>query len=482
MGHKLAKGTIYLTFSKVGDVFSNYIIHIVLARLLGPEVYGNFGIILSLILITKTIFLTGFYRAISKYVSENKDKVAGIFHASFKILFAYSIICIISFFIFSQSIANFFKEPSLAGIIFFSSFIALTEGLSGLLTAGIMNGLLLFKEQAKVNLFDSFFKIIIALTLVFFGFGLFGAVTAYILAPLFAFVVALIMIKGRLSIGEHPEKFSKAAIIKFTLPLSVFFSSMTLLTDSSLLLVKSILIDDTLTGLYASALTFGKLLLSLGVSLQLTILPSVSSAIADNNFELIKKYIKQSMRYSIMLLLPLTVLISTHAEQIVAFFYSNSFIGGAVPLSILVLGFAFFSLFMTQCSILFGANKPKVAMVIVILTLIFSYVLNTKLIPILGLSGAAAATTITAFLGLVLASVYIFVKFKALISLRSFFNITLATLITYFLAYFWNLPGKLFFISLSLLSVLYILLLVLFKEIKDEDKEIVKSLLKRSKG
>ncbi len=481
MMHKLAKGTIYLTFSKVGDVFSNYLIHIVLARLLGPEVYGNFGIILSLILITKTIFLTGFYRAISKYVSENKNKVAGIFHASFKILFVYSIICIISFFIFSQSIANFFKESSLAGIIFFSSFIALTEGLSGLLTAGIMNGLLLFKEQAKVNLFDSFFKVIIALALVFFGFGLFGAVTAYILAPLFASVVALIIIKGKLS-GEHKEKFSKTAIIKFTLPLSIFFSSMTLLTDSSLLLVKSILIDGKLTGLYASALTFGKLLLSLGVSLQLTILPSVSSAIADNNFELIRKYIKQSMRYSIMLLLPLTVLISTHAEQILAFFYSNSFIGGAVPLRILVLGFAFFSLFMTQCSILFGANKPKVAMLIVILTLISSYALNVKLIPILGLSGAAAATTITAFFGLVLVSIYTFIKFKALISLRSFFNITLASLITYFLAYFWNLSGKLFFISLSLLSVLYILLLVLLKEIKDEDKEIVKSLLKRSKG
>src|SRR3989344_9079635 len=225
MGHKLAKGTIYLTFSKVGDVFSNYIIHIVLARLLGPEVYGNFGIILSLILITKTIFLTGFYRAISKYVSENKNKVAGIFHASFKILLVYSIICIISFFIFSQSIANFFKDSSLAGIIFFSSFIALTEGLSGLLTAGIMNGLLLFREQAKINLFDSFFKIIIALTLVFFGFGLFGVVTAYILAPLFASVVALIIIKGKLS-GEHKEKFSKTAIIKFTLPLSIFFSAM----------------------------------------------------------------------------------------------------------------------------------------------------------------------------------------------------------------------------------------------------------------
>ncbi len=481
MEHKLAKGTIYLTFSKVGDVFSNYLIHIALARLLGPEVYGNFGIILSLILITKTIFLTGFYRAISKYVSENKNKVAGIFRASFKILLVYSIICIISFFIFSQSIANFFNEPSLAGIIFFSSFIALTEGFSGLLTAGIMNGLLMFREQAKVNLFDSFFKIIIALALVFFGFGLFGALTAYILAPLFASVVALIIIKGKLS-GEHKEKFSKTAIIKFTLPLSIFFFSMTLLTDSSLLLVKNILIDDKLTGLYASALTFGKLLLSLGVSLQLTILPSVSSAIADNNFELIKKYIKQSMRYSIMFLLPLTLLISTHAEQILAFFYSNSFIGGAVPLSILVLGFAFFSLFMTQCSILFGANKPKVALLIVILTLISSYALNVKLIPLLGLYGAAVATTITAFFGLVLASIYIFVKFKALISLRSFLNITLASLITYFFAYFWNLPGKLFFISLSLLSVLYILLLVILKEIKDEDKEIVKFLLKRSKG
>ncbi|MEK6904782.1 MAG: polysaccharide biosynthesis C-terminal domain-containing protein, partial [Nanoarchaeota archaeon] len=128
------------------------------------------------------------------------------------------------------------------------------------------------------------------------------------------------------------------------------------------------------------------------------------------------------------------------------------------------------------------ANKPKVAMLIVILTLISSYALNVKLIPILGLSGAAAATTITAFFGLVLVSIYTFVKFKALISLRSFFNITLASLITYFLAYFWNLPGKLFFISLSLLSVLYILLLVLLKEIKDEDKEIVKSLLKWNKG
>ncbi len=495
MKHKLMRGAFFITLAQFATVFSNYLIHVGLARFFGPAVYGNFGVILSLMFITKTIFMTGLHRAIAKYVSEFKDKVNVVFREGIKLQILFVIIITFLYFMFSKNIAMLFNDLSLEKLIFFSAITFLPVGIYNVTAKGFLNGMRLFKHQAIAESVHSVLKAIFAFILVYLGYGLFGAVAAYAIAPFFAFLLAIFFIKKKVpkesggavessesSLKSQLEKanknyFDKGKLIRFALPLSIFYVVITLSMELGLLSVKSMLTNDVLTGFYTSASTLSKIILSLFTALPLTLLPSISAAISDNNHYLVKKYINKSLRYSMMILFPVAVLMSSHAKQIISFLYSSSYIAAAPSLTILVFGFTFIAFFMLQCSFLTGAGKPIIPTIISGIILITMYVMNLFLIPKQGLEGAAISTTIAAFIGLVISSSYIKIHFKTLVNIGSFFRIIFASSIIYVIGYYWSLPGINFIVSFCLLFALYIFILILFREITKEDQQLLISSL-----
>ena len=68
-------------------------------------------------------------------------------------------------------------------------------------------------------------------------------------------------------------------------------------------------------------------------------LPLISSAISQKNHGLVKKYITQSLRYVIMILLPIMALISAYADQIINLLYSIEFTSAGSILKILIKHF-----------------------------------------------------------------------------------------------------------------------------------------------
>jgi stage V sporulation protein B len=498
MKNKVAKGTVYLMIAQLTVIISGYLIHIGLARFLGPATYGDFGFILSLALITKMVFIIGMNPAVSKYISEQKEKAREIYHQGMKIQLFFIIICVLFYFFFSGFIAQLFHDSALKEIIFLSSFVTLTFGLYAIATKGFLNGIRLFRHQAIAEMIHSLLKVVLVFIFVYLGFGILGAIFAYVLAPLVAFVFASIIIKRHLSkkriskdISNNHDlskfqknesktinSFDKWTLIKFSLPITFFYLLITLTTEMGILSVKSILMSNTLTGFYTSAVTLSRVTYSLFAALPMTMLPSISAAFAKRDFSLIKKYINQSMRYSMIILFPLTIVISTNAKQIISLIYSSQFIEAAASLSILVFGFTFLVIFMTQCSFLQGINKPNLAMLFAFLAAGLAWLLNITLIPKYGMFGAAIAMTLTALLSLIIISVYVYHKFKTLINFGSFLNITIASLIIYLVSLYWKLPGNYFMVSIFLLLILYLLLLVAFGEIKEEDKQLFFSILR----
>ena len=85
MVQSIGKGTFYLMIAEAVSLFSTYLIHIGLARYLGPDAYGIFGVLMSLYLINNAFLGDGVPKAVSKYVAESKDKMQAIFHSSFKL-------------------------------------------------------------------------------------------------------------------------------------------------------------------------------------------------------------------------------------------------------------------------------------------------------------------------------------------------------------------------------------------------------------
>ena len=90
-----------------------------------------------------------------------------------------------------------------------------------------------------------------------------------------------------------------------------------------------------MAGLYTSAVSIARIPYSFFLALPAVMLPLISSAISQKNHGLVKKYITQSLRYVIMILLPIMALISAYADQIINLLYSIEFTSAGSILKIL---------------------------------------------------------------------------------------------------------------------------------------------------
>jgi len=116
-------------------------------------------------------------------------------------------------------------------------------------------------------------------------------------------------------------------------------------------------------------------------------------------------------------------------------------------------------------------------MIVALMLVPINVVLNLTLIPIYELKGAALATTITAFIGLVIAASYVFKSFRALMSPISFVRISGASLIIYFVAISYSLSGVLLVANYMFLFLVYLGMLWVSREINKEDLEVVKNMV-----
>src|SRR3989339_692661 len=167
MGNALARGTLYMMIAQFIVLVSGYLIHVFLGRLFGPEMYGDFGIIISLMLITKTLFLTGIVKSVTKYVAEEDGQAFRILKAGVKIQLFFSLICVLFYLVFAELLARLFQDLSLAGSIRFSSLVVIPIGLYAIYSEGYLNGKRIFQKQALVEAGSSLLRVAIAVALVF---------------------------------------------------------------------------------------------------------------------------------------------------------------------------------------------------------------------------------------------------------------------------------------------------------------------------
>ena len=101
------------------------------------------------------------------------------------------------------------------------------------------------------------------------------------------------------------------------------------------------------------------------------------------------------------------------------------------------------------------------------------------MIPVYSIKGAAIATTTTMFLGTIMSSVYLYNRFKTLISLKSIIKIIFTSLIIYYLALNYQFSGLMLIPTYMVLIGIYFLILLAINEIKQQDIMLVRNIIKK---
>ncbi len=474
----LAKGTIYLMSTQILFLISGYAIHFGLGRYLGPELYGTFGVIISLLTICRVLVESGTLRAVSKYTAERRELAVGIKNQTMKVQIILALIIFVFLFTLAPLIASLLKDSTLTPYIRFIAFFIPISSLYAVYF-GLLNGIRAFGKQATVCIVYDVIKVLAVLTLVFLGFKVWGAIAGYLMAS----VVSLIMAyhywisKDREDTGVR-SNFEMSKIIKFAALVILFSLAFNLVISLDLFFVKAILSEKAQAGFYTSAAALSKVPYFIFLALSSTLFPSIAKSTSDKgNEELTKSYINQSLRYTLIFLIPCAFIISATSRNLISLVYTGGYLTAASPLSILIFGLTFLCLFIILTTVITASGKPKVSLAMVLVLLLVNIVLNRTLVSIFGLTGAAVATTITGFLGVLIAGIYVYNRFHSLTSLLSLFRIVAASSIIYIVACIFSVSGIALIGYYIGLLLIYFALLFAFREIRKEDIQVARDIL-----
>ncbi|MEE9214372.1 MAG: oligosaccharide flippase family protein [Thermodesulfobacteriota bacterium] len=468
----LFSGTIYLMLGQGVFILSGYGAHVYLARVFGPENYGLFGIVISILIWFELAIIRGVPTTVQKFLSKEEDQAYAIKKISLRLQLCFAAFITLILYIFAPAIAEFLKDARLVFFLRLASIDIIIYGIYSVYL-GIQNGLGKFEKQSLLTITYSVGKFLAILLLVNWGFSVTGAVIGNILGSCLGLILGFFLTRIEKSSGYYDN----VKLIKFTVPIVLVFLGSDLLYNIDLWSVKFFL-SDAKTGHYIAAQNIARIPVFLFYALSFTLLPSLSKSINDKNLALTKSYITQATRILLLILTPLTLLVISTSNDLIALLYTDKYQPAADILNILIVGFGFLAFFFTLSSAIIAANKPYWLFGLAATLVLIDVILNVHLVPLLKEAGAAVATTITALLGTIVLGFALLKKFKALVDLGSFFKISAASIVLYFISSLYSLEGGWLILNYIGLGSVYLILLLLFKEIKLQDIQNIKTALK----
>lgn len=493
MSSNLAKSTFWLVVSEIIFNLSGYIIHSFVGRILGPADYGRYGLVVTLTTMVIILIGNGIPTAMAKYISEifetNPRLVLIIKRKA--ILLQSILIGVITtlFFLAAPLISKLLGDPTLTPLFRISTLIIPAFAMASFYFS-YYTGLHKFNIQSILKTLRSVLKVVAIVGLAY-AFHVPGSIVGYALAAFSVFLVAFTLDQFKYSkeIKKAAEgqnlslesTFPTKKLVNYAWQIILFFLAYELLISIDLYLVKGIMHNDYLTGIYNASLTVGRIPYYIFNALTIMLLPVISKTTSENDQKLTNEIISQSMRLMTILLVPSVILMSQFASPIIKIFYSSTYIEAAYPMSILAYGVGFLTIFYVMSFVLNGAGKTKIPMWISIFGVIINTVLNYVLIKRFGIVGSAIATTITSFVAMLAILFYVWKDFGTIIKAKSLLKISAGGIIMYIVSLFFS-KGELVFILWSvILFAIYLLILYFLGEIDKKDFIYLKKIIAKKK-
>jgi O-antigen/teichoic acid export membrane protein len=470
-GQGIIRGTIYLSIAQLGFIISGYVIHIGLGRSLGPDYYGMYAIIVSIASIFNLFFTTGIPQAVSKYTVEDRTHALNVLRSALFISLLMSVLISIALIFLANSLSGLLNDKSLTPYIQVISIMLITYGPFTII-AGYYNGLQDYRTQSLLYTLYYFLKPVLIFIFVFSGFALWGAVLGFVFSP----IIPLIL--GLLGIGIYPifsaHSFSLGKILTFSIPIMILSAIINLILTLDLFFIKSILVDYQSAGYYSAASQIARMSYFIEWGISAAIFPAIAACILKQ--EKIRNYLSESLRYTLLLIIPFTVISAITATQLISLVYSPQYAPGGEPLEILFIGMGFFGLFFMFVTIISGCNQPFIAMFFSFLVLIIDFFANCILVPIMGMTGGAWATTLSSVIGVGLCLFYLNGKYGSFVQGLSLLKIFISTSVVALIMKIFDFQGIFLIGGYFIAFLAYFAILYLLHEITPMDIERFRNL------
>ena len=389
------------------------------SRLYGPgadgkALYGQYVDLNNTLSILSMVMVTGVMQAVAKFVSEAPDRAGGVVRQARAMMLVVGALVGGGFILAAPWIAGARNNADLvngyraAGVILFCY---------GLYTVfiGTLNGRKLFLRQALFDIAFTSIKAVLVLGAAAAGLGVIGAFGGFATAALAIMLLAAWRVGRELGAGpKNPRLYAFAAqVMLYTLIFNVVFKLDVLLFKPAAVALYAPVVDwlpaggpllswmrdraveasaDGLLGVYGLALNVSRLPWQATIAITFVVFPMVSEATFAADRARTHLYIRQTLRYS-MLLVGAAVVVLTAVPQAIIGLLPSGFGQAVIALAWLAPAYFFFSLFNVVNTLLMSAGRATAALVIGCVTVGLAGLLYLTVLP--GATDAADLLTRT---------------------------------------------------------------------------------------
>ncbi|MBR4396571.1 MAG: flippase, partial [Methanobrevibacter sp.] len=399
----LFKNTTWLSISQVLTSVCAFLWSILIARYLGVSDYGIVSFAISFTGLIGILMDLGMTTYITREIAKHKESLLKYLNN----IFAFKLILAITLFFISGLILYLLGYSNLTIVVTLIFTIELIVMSMTTFLNGIFQALEQVKYQAIGSILNSGFLLMGILITIFFNFGVISIAIAYTIAYsiFFVYIFLKLIQKFDLPKFELDLEFIKETLIK-SIPfgLTNFFYTLYFSIDIVML---SYLTGDYATGLYKSAYNIIMVFTTFFVVYHSVVFPIMSKFFEESQ-ALIKISYELSVKYLLLIIIPISVGVFFYARPLVNLIYSNQFSLASTPVQILIWTVSFLYINGAATILLNAIDKEKTVTKIYILAAIFNVCVNLILIPIYSYDGAAIATVLSEILITALTLYHIF--------------------------------------------------------------------------
>lgn len=386
---------------------AHFVLRIILGRELGVEGLGVYTLAFTIYLLGVQFAAFGIHAALTKYIAEYIDDLERIktyvssgMTAS---IITGAIMGVIIFLLAPYIAISFFQIPELEFPIqltaFCYPFIAIQKTV-----LGTLNGFRRMHILAFINIVQNVFVVVTSIILViYYKMDILGAMVALVGPTILIGLVSPILIWNFFSLDYRSlwdtSTIRKINLFGFYVVLANTISFINTQIDSILI---GYFLGSTEVGIYAVAVLFSQPLTLIPSAVQQITAPISATLYGKGDIEGIRRVVFSTMKKILIVSLILAVVIAILAQPVIVFFFTTEFISSYGPLIILLIGQAIFAGFMAVSSTLASIGKVNVLFRIHAICVVLNTILNIILIPSLGITGAAIATTTTLVISFVI--------------------------------------------------------------------------------
>ena len=235
----------------------NFGYNVSMARLLGPAQFGNVSAMATLLMLFSAIGLS-FQLVCAKFVARNQTSglASTIYNGLMKRAWLVALAAGCTLLVASVPIARTLRLPSAGLVMVLAIGIAFSVPLG--VKRGALQGLCSFRPLSANFIIESMTKLAAALALVWFGYGVYGAVGAISASVIAAFFFTRLPLASQTR-TQALEGTPFRVYFQEGMQASVFFIGQVVINNIDILLVKYYF-DPENAGLYAAVALFGRLL------------------------------------------------------------------------------------------------------------------------------------------------------------------------------------------------------------------------------